>query len=56
MGLNSAEASEVEKDMIEVAPLIENLKTKHPDWTITLETSDEAAKVNEELINSPHHH
>lgn len=25
-------------------PLIEDLKTKHPDWTITFVTSDEAAK------------
>ncbi|WP_286926099.1 MULTISPECIES: hypothetical protein [Lysinibacillus] len=31
LGLNTAEASEVEKDMLEVDPLIENLKTKHPD-------------------------
>lgn len=50
LGLNTAEASEVEKDMLEVDPLIENLKTKHPDWTITLVTSDEA---KEEVKNSP---
>lgn len=36
--------------MLEVDPLIENLKTKHPDWTITLVTSDEA---KEEVKNSP---
>ncbi|KPN97499.1 DUF4879 domain-containing protein [Lysinibacillus sp. ZYM-1] len=53
LGLNTAEASEVEKDMIEVNPLIENLKTKHPGWTITLVTSDEAAKIKEEVNNSP---
>jgi len=45
LGLNTAEASEVEKDMIEVDPLIRNLKTKHPDWTITQVTLDEVAKV-----------
>ncbi|MDM5233490.1 hypothetical protein [Lysinibacillus pakistanensis] len=44
LGLNTAEASEVEKDMIEVDSLIENLKTKHPDWTIKQVTLDEAAK------------
>ncbi|QQP15057.1 DUF4879 domain-containing protein [Lysinibacillus agricola] len=32
---------------------MENLKTEHPDWTITQVTSDEAAKVKEELKNSP---
>jgi len=53
LGLNTAEASEVEKDMIEVDPLIENLKTKHPDWAITQVTLDEAAKVKEELENHP---
>lgn len=53
LGLNTAEASEVEKDMIEVDPLIENLKTKHPDWAITQVTLDEAAKVKEELENYP---
>jgi len=45
LGLNTAEASEVEKDKLEVDPLIENLKTEHPDWTITLVTSDEATKI-----------
>lgn len=53
LGLNTVEASEVEKDMIEVDPLIENLKTKHPDWTITQVTSDEAAEVKDELENYP---
>ncbi|MGE7811244.1 DUF4879 domain-containing protein [Lysinibacillus capsici] len=52
-GLNTAEASEVEKDIVEVNPLIENLKTKHPDWTITLVTADEAAKIKEEVKKSP---
>lgn len=51
LGLNTAEASEVEKDIIEVDPLIENLKAKHPDWTITQVVSDEAPK--EELENYP---
>ncbi|MFA1738256.1 hypothetical protein [Lysinibacillus fusiformis] len=46
---NTAEASEIEKDKIAVDPLIEDLKTKHPDWTVTLVTSDEAAKIKEEL-------
>lgn len=53
LGLNTAEASEVEKDLIEIDPLIENLKTKHPDWTLTLVTSDEATNVREEIKNSP---
>ncbi|MDM5234149.1 DUF4879 domain-containing protein [Lysinibacillus pakistanensis] len=53
LGLNTAEASEVEKDKLEVDPLIENLKTEHPDWTITLVTSDEATKIKEEVKNSP---
>ena len=39
--------------MIEVDPLIRNLKTKHPDWTITQVTLDEVAKVKEELENYP---
>ncbi|MGK4115377.1 DUF4879 domain-containing protein [Lysinibacillus capsici] len=52
LGLNTAEASEIEKDKIAVDPLIEDLKTKHPDWTVTLVTSDEAAKIKEELKNS----
>ncbi|WP_186436139.1 hypothetical protein [Lysinibacillus sp. Y5S-8] len=30
LGLNTAEASEIEKDRIEVDPFIKNLKTKHP--------------------------
>ena len=51
LGLNTAEASE--KNQIAVDhPLIEDLKTKHPDWTVTLVTSDEGAKIKEELKNS----
>ncbi|MEY9978004.1 DUF4879 domain-containing protein [Lysinibacillus sp. RC79] len=53
LGLNTAEASEIEKDTIEVDPLIENLKTKHPDWTITQVTSDEATKINSPVLRGP---
>ncbi|MCL1694754.1 DUF4879 domain-containing protein [Lysinibacillus sp. Bpr_S20] len=52
LGLNTAEASEIEMGKVEVDPLIKDLKTNHSDWTITLVTSDEVAKIKEELKNS----